>query len=131
MVGDGNQTRDFTYVSDVVDAFIVSANSNATEEIFNIGSGATVSINQIVELLGGNQVVMLPKRPGEPDCTFADITKIQNKLRWMPKVNIEDGVANLLLNIDDWKDAPVWTQDTIKKATRSWFHHLGGARDIE
>ena len=131
VVGDGNQTRDFTYVSDVVDAFIVSANSNATEEIFNIGSGATVSINQIVELLGGNQVVMLPKRPGEPDCTFADITKIQNKLRWMPKVNIEDGVANLLLNIDDWKDAPVWTQDTIKKATSSWFHHLGGSREIE
>ena len=131
VVGDGSQTRDFTYVSDVVDAFIVSASSNATEEIFNIGSGATVSINRIVELLGGNQLVMLPKRPGEPDCTFADITKIRNQVHWMPKINIEEGVENLLININDWKDAPVWTHDTIKKATRSWFHYLGGSRDIE
>ena len=129
VVGDGNQTRDFTYVSDIVDAFIASAKSHVTSEVFNVGSGATVSVNRIMELLGGKEKVHLPKRPGEPDCTFADIVKIRRCLEWEPRIRIEEGIEQLLHKVDDWKDAPVWTPETIEQATRGWFHHLGVSKE--
>ena len=78
IVGDGTQTRDFTYVSDVVEAMVAVAESGLKNEIFNVGSCTTVSVNAIVRLLGGaGKTVHIPKRPGEPDSTFADISKIK------------------------------------------------------
>jgi len=124
VVGDGTQTRDFTYVSDVVEAFYVAANSKFTGECMNVGSSQTYSINQLVELLGGD-VVNIPKRPGEPDCTFADVTKIMNLLNWSPKVSFEDGVSLMLKNIDYWRSAPVWDPASIADATKDWFTYLG------
>ena len=56
IVGNGRQTRDFTYVTDVIDAFLKAAESKIVNEIFNIGSGETVSINKIIKLLGGKKV---------------------------------------------------------------------------
>lgn len=123
VVGDGKQTRDFTFVSDAVDALMTAAESNLSGEIFNVGSGGTYSVNSLVELLGG-EVTYVPKRPGEPDCTFADISKIKRRLGWEPKVAFEPGVRELLRQIDQWKDAPVWTPDTIADATRDWFKYL-------
>ena len=124
VVGDGMQTRDFTYVTDVANAFLTAAQSSVCEEIFNVGSGETVSVNRLVELLGG-EVTYIPKRPGEPDCTYADITKIRRDLKWQPKVDIKQGVDNVLANIDYWKSAPVWTPATIATATEDWFKYLG------
>ena len=124
VVGDGTQTRDFTYVTDVANAFLTAAQSSVCKEIFNVGSGETVSVNRLVELLGG-EVTYIPKRPGEPDCTFADITKIRHELKWQPKVDIKQGVENILANIDYWKSAPVWTPATIATATQDWFKYLG------
>ncbi len=124
IVGDGTQTRDFTYVTDVANAFLTAAKSSVREEIFNVGSGETVSVNRLVELLGG-EVTYIPKRPGEPDCTYADITKIRRELKWQPKVDIKQGVDNVLANIDYWKSAPVWTPATIATATQDWFKYLG------
>ena len=124
VVGDGTQTRDFTYVTDVANAFLTAAQSSVREEIFNVGSGETVSVNRLVELLGG-EVTYIPKRPGEPDCTYADITKIRRDLKWQPKVDIKQGVDNVLANIDYWKSAPVWTPATIATATEDWFKYLG------
>ena len=124
VVGDGTQTRDFTYVTDVANAFLTAAQSSVCEEIFNVGSGETVSVNRLVELLGG-EVTYIPKRPGEPDCTYADITKIRRDLKWQPKVNIKQGVDNVLANIDYWKSEPVWTPATIATATQDWFKYLG------
>ena len=124
VVGDGTQTRDFTYVTDVDNAFLTAAQSSVCEEIFNVGSGETVSVNRLVELLGG-EVTYIPKRPGEPDCTYADITKIRRDLKWQPKVGIKQGVDNVLANIDYWKSAPVWTPATIATATQDWFKYLG------
>ncbi len=124
VVGDGTQTRDFTFVTDVANAFLTAAKSSVCEEIFNVGSGETVSVNRLVELLGG-EVTYIPKRPGEPDCTYADITKIRRELKWQPKVNIQQGVDNVLANIDYWKSAPVWTPATIATATQDWFKYLG------
>ena len=124
VVGDGEQTRDFTYVSDIVAALLTAAQSDRSGRVYNVGSGATVSVNRLVELLGGDQVY-IPKRPGEPDCTFADISRIQTELSWHPQVSIEEGVANLLNHIDYWREAPVWTPDKIAVATRDWFRYLG------
>ncbi len=124
VVGDGEQTRDFTYVTDVVDAFIATAASQITGEIFNVGSGGTYSINKLISLLGGEKI-HIPKRPGEPDCTFADIAKIKNALDWRPQVSFEEGVKTMLSHIDDWRDAPVWDKASIADATREWFHCLG------
>lgn len=124
VVGDGTQTRDFTYVTDVAHAIVAAAESDHSGEIYNVGSGATVSVNRLVELLEGH-VTYLPKRPGEPNCTFADISKIRADLGWKPVVSIEEGVAEILKNIDYWKKAPVWTPESIAVATKDWFRYLG------
>lgn len=124
VVGDGNQTRDFTYVTDVANACIVASRSDkAIDQIFNVGSGNTYSINKLVELLEGD-IIYIPKRPGEPDCTFADISKIKEYLNWEPKVSFENGVRTMIENIDYWKNAPVWNKESIKKATKDWFKYL-------
>lgn len=123
VVGDGMQTRDFIYVSDVVDAFLRAAESEKSGEIWNLGAGAPQSINRLIELLGG-PVVRVPKRPGEPDCTWADIAKIQRDLGWAPIVGFEDGVKQLLADIDYWRDAPLWEPESIARATESWFKAL-------
>ena len=124
IVGDGSQTRDFTFVTDVCKAFLAAAQSNLSGEIMNVGSGNTYPVNELVRLLDG-PVVNIPKRPGEPDCTFANITKIKKNLNWMPVVNLEDGVKIMLQNIKDWKDAPLWDSSKIEIATKSWFKYLG------
>jgi UDP-glucose 4-epimerase len=125
IVGDGTQTRDFTYVTDVVEAcFQVSLRLDLVGEIFNVGSGNTYSVNQLADLLGGERVY-IPKRPGEPDCTFADITRIRQRLGWEPKISLEEGVAKILENIEYWREAPVWEPASIAKATEGWFKYLG------
>jgi len=120
VVGDGTQTRDFTFVTDVAEAFIRAASSNVACEVFNVGSGGTYSVNHLTDLLGGEKVY-IPKRPGEPNCTFADTTKISQMLGWKPKVSLNEGVGIMLENIEQWYGAPVWTEQSILKATETWF----------
>ena len=124
VVGDGSQTRDFTFVSDVASAFVATAKSNISGEIMNVGSGHTYAVNRLVELLGGEKTT-IPRRPGEPDCTFADTAKIRARVGWQPSVPLEQGVSRMLEVIDDWRDAPLWNQSTIAEATADWFKHLG------
>ena len=124
VVGDGKQSRDFVYVTDVVDAFYKSAFFKINNEVFNIGSGKTYSINYLVKLIGGKKI-NIPKRPGEPDMTFADIKKVKNKLKWKPVYNLSKGVKFMLKNINQWNDAPLWDEKKIKRATKSWFKYLG------
>ncbi len=123
VVGDGTQVRDFTFVTDVVNALVMAVESDISHEVLNVGSGNTYSVNCLVELVGGD-VVYIPKRPGEPDCTQADISKIKKMLGWEPKVSFEEGVKTLLKHIDWWKEAPVWTPETIQSATEEWFKYL-------
>ena len=125
IVGDGTQTRDFTFVSDAVDAIVTAAASAQSGEIYNVGSDRPVSVNLLVELLKYKDKIHIPKRPGEPDCTFADTAKIKRDLAWRAKVPFEEGVGIMLQNIDYWRDAPVWTPDTIAGATADWFKYLG------
>lgn len=123
IVGDGSQTRDFVFVTDVADAFCMAANSDCRQEVMNIGSGNTYSVNRLVELLGG-EVTYIPKRPGEPDCTFANIEKIKKMIGWSPRVAFKEGVRIIMDNIDYWRSAPLWTPEKIEVATKDWFRYL-------
>ena len=128
VVGNGHQTRDFTYVTDIASALIAVAKSEKVGKIYNVGSGKSVSVNRLVELLGGEKI-HIPKRPGEPDCTFADISAISQDLAWSPEVSIEEGVALVLQDINYWRNAPVWTPESIATATHDWFKYLGPSKE--
>lgn len=124
VVGDGSQTRDFVYASDVARAFLAAAETDISGERFNVGTNNPQSVNRLVELLGGEKI-HIPKRPGEPDSTHADITKIRTRLGWEPTVSFEDGVRRMAQEIHHWKDAPLWDPDSIAEATKTWFKYLG------
>jgi len=123
VVGDGTQTRDFLYVTDVAKAFLAAAETPRMGRVYNLGAGKPQSVNRLVELLGGEKI-HIPKRPGEPDCTWADITRITSDLGWKPQVSFEEGVAKILQNIDYWRNAPLWDPVSIAQATKTWFDHL-------
>lgn len=123
VVGDGTQGRDFLYVTDVARAFLAAAETNHTGEIYNLGAGNPQTVNRLVELLGG-EVVYIPKRPGEPDCTWADISKITRDLDWAPVVSFEEGVGRMTAEIENWRDAPLWDPASIEQATKAWFQYM-------
>ncbi len=127
IVGNGKQTRDFIHVSDLVSAVLKAAKSKKTGQIYNLAGGKEIQVNEIVKLIGGKSV-NIPKRPGEPDRSLGDIRKIKKDLNWKPKVKIRDGVKNLLDNIINFRDAPVWTPKKIKKATKIWFKLLKNSK---
>jgi UDP-glucose 4-epimerase len=126
VVGDGTQTRDFVYVTDLANAFYLAATTDQVGQIYNVGAGKPQSVKKLVELLNASAVEYLPKRPGEPDCTWADISKITRELGWKPQVSFEEGVSLMTKNIDLWKDAPLWDRTSIEQATKGWFSTLGG-----
>ena len=124
VVGEGTQSRDFVFVTDVAEAFQRAGSSDVAGETMNVGAGRPRTIMELVGLLGGD-VTHIPKRPGEPDRTHADISKIRRLLAWSPRVPFADGVAAMLRGIDAWSEAPVWTAESIAQATEGWFRHLG------
>lgn len=123
VVGDGTQLRDFVYVTDVAAAFMAAAATDRSGEVYNLGGGNPQSINRLVQLLGGD-VIHIPKRPGEPDCTWADIRKISSDLGWSPKITFEEGVSRITAEIENWRDAPLWEPESIAEATRTWFKYM-------
>ena len=125
IVGDGTQTRDFLYVTDVARAFYAAAVTDRVQRIYNLGAGNPQSVNHLAQLLGGPSI-RIPKRPGEPDCTWADIGRIRAELGWSPQVSFEEGVKTMLANIDYWREAPVWDPSSIAEATKNWFAFLEG-----
>ena len=90
IVGDGTQKRDFTYISDVVNANILAAESNHSgHKIYNIGTGKSISINRLASLIGGN-VVYIDKRPAEVHETLADIALTSRDIGWKPEIDLEN-----------------------------------------
>ena len=128
VVGDGAQRRDFVFVTDVARAFVAAAHSKISGGIYNIGAGDPQSVNRLIELLGGEAVEYLPKRPGEPDCTWADISRAKRELNWHPQVSFEQGVAAVVTQIEYWRDAPLWDRSSIEKATAGWFAALQNSK---
>lgn len=91
IVGDGEQRRDFTFVSDVVRANVMAAMNYDINGVFNIGTGENYSINQIAEIVGG-EAVHIPPRPAEARVTLADTTKANTILGWKPQINLRQGL---------------------------------------
>jgi UDP-glucose 4-epimerase len=123
VVGDGTQSRDFLYVTDVAKAFLAAAQTTHSGRIYNLGAGNPQTVSRLVELLGG-EVTYIPKRPGEPDVTWANISRITEELGWKQEVSFEQGVANIVANIDYWRNAPLWNPDSIANATKTWFEFM-------
>ena len=127
VVGSGEQTRDFIYVKDLVEAIYLGSKSKLRNISLNLGSGKETTVNHIAKLIGG-KTIKIPKRPGEPNRSLADISKAKKLLKWRPKHNIDKGVALMLKNLSYWKFAPVWTPKKIKEATKIWFEALGSSK---
>ena len=98
IVGSGEQTRDFIHVYDLIGAIILAAKKGKPGEVYNVGSGKETSVNLIAKIIAGKKI-RVPKRPGEPDRSKADITKIKKQFNWKPKISISEGVKMLLKNI--------------------------------
>lgn len=96
ITGDGEQTRDFTHVRDVVRANILASESPKVGkgEVMNIGAGRNCSVNKLAELIGGPSVHVESRL--EPKHTLADTTRAKGLLGWEPEVKLEDGIQELL-----------------------------------
>src|SRR5215469_11031517 len=93
--GDGEQTRDFTHVRDVVRANLLAMDAEIADgRAVNIGQGRAVSVNWIAQQIGG-AIVQLPPRPGEPRHTLADCSSAEQVLGWVAQVSTEDGLREL------------------------------------
>jgi UDP-glucose 4-epimerase len=123
VIGDGTQRRDFVHVTDVAQAFLKAAESGFSGRIWNLGAGDPQSVNRLVELLGG-PVIHIPERPGEPHCTWADIGNIKHELGWKPTVPFDQGIRRMMVDIELWRDAPLWDPQSIAAASRTWFQYL-------
>lgn len=124
IVGDGSQKRDFVHVRDVAKAFLLAGQTKVSGERFNIGAGKPISINQLAEIIGGEKV-FIPNRPGEPQVTFANIQKARDLLGWTPTIEFQEGIKEMLAEIDLWRDAPLWDIESIAKSTETWFKFMG------
>jgi UDP-glucose 4-epimerase len=127
VVGDGSQRRDWVHVRDVARAFLAAAQNVQYGRVFNVGTGTPRSVSSLTEILGG-PVVFVPKRPGEPDVTWADISKTVTTLGWVPREDFVASVQEMIDRIEDWRETPLWSEETIDIATRSWFENLGRAK---
>ncbi len=123
VIGNGKQSRDFIYVSDVARAFLSAAITKSKGQVFNLGNDKPQTINYLAKLIGG-KTIFIPDRPGEPKKTWANISKAKKYLNWEPKVEFKDGVKKMLNEIKDWRTAPLWTPKSIRLATKSWFKYL-------
>jgi UDP-glucose 4-epimerase len=92
--GDGSQRRDFIHVRDVVAANIAACESPLRGEVFNVGSGTSISVKELADMISPNQIHIVARK-GDSMATLADISKIQAALGWMPKISFTDGLNEL------------------------------------
>ncbi len=100
--GDGEQTRDYTFITDAIDATILAAvHPKALGDVFNVGTGVETSVNQLAEIIAGHVGNVEIKNVPERDIDnirrrSIDIEKIHQRLGWSPKVNIKRGIEKTL-----------------------------------
>lgn len=124
IIGDGTQLRDFTHVRDVCDAFLRAAQDGQPGDIMNVGSGSPRSINSLAQLISPFNYEHIPERPGEPEVTHADNTRISNFLKWKPTVDFKEGVREMVSLKEEWRTAPIWDKASIARATQEWNERL-------
>ena len=101
--GTGKQSRDFIYISDVLDAiFKILGHSKTYGNVYNLGSGKTTSINQLSETLlrlsrSSLRPIYGPRRAGDPEITCAAISKIYKDIGWKPKVTLDEGLKKVMI----------------------------------
>lgn len=91
VTGNGEQRRDFTHVSDIVEGFIALAAGEHNAEVYNLGTGTNYSINELARMFGPG-IKYIAARPGEAQNTLADISAMTKATGWTPKVKLEDYV---------------------------------------
>ena len=123
VVGNGKQSRDFTYVTDIAEAFYMAAISIKKNQVINIGTGKPTSVIDIVKKLK-SKFEFIKKRPGEPDKTHSSTSKSKKLLNWTYRIGISEGIMIMLKNINLWKNAPIWTKSKINESTKTWFKYL-------
>jgi UDP-glucose 4-epimerase len=98
IVGDGMQIRDFTHVDDVVSANLLAMDSSrvGNGEVYNVGSGSSLSILEIAKLISKN-FIFIPPRLGEANASMANTSKIKSHLGWTPQQNLRDYIAKKVL----------------------------------
>jgi len=99
--GDGSQTRDFTFVDDVVMANILAANSEYSGESYNIGGGNRITVNELISIIEKStkqkaNLTYVDKQKGDVENTMADNSKAKNMLNWTPKTNITIGIPKYI-----------------------------------
>jgi nucleoside-diphosphate-sugar epimerase len=112
--GDGEQTREFTYVSDAVDATVKAASADAVGLIINLGGGSRVTVNRVLATLEEISGIharrqFLPAAPGDPKHTGASINVARERLGWEPRVSLREGLTR------QWR----WFQESRETATAS------------
>ena len=93
--GDGRQRRDFIHVRDVVAANIAALESSVRGEVFNVGSGTSLSVKELADMISPDQI-HTEARKNDSEATLADISKIQAALGWSPKISFAEGLKELL-----------------------------------
>ena len=97
IVGDGNQKRDFTHVSDVVNANILAATTDVLTEafgqVYNVGNGKNYSVNEIAAMIS-DKTISIPARPGEARETLSDTWKIRKTFNWQPTTSLADWIKD-------------------------------------
>jgi UDP-glucose 4-epimerase len=96
--GDGEQTRDFTFVDDVVEANLLAATRGVPGRVYNIGGGSRVTVNEVMAMIGrvsGRPVTIAgdPAQKGDMRHTFADTSRAKTDLGFVPRVQLEEGLA--------------------------------------
>jgi UDP-glucose 4-epimerase len=99
--GDGNQTRDFTFVDDITEANILSISHGVPGEVFNIGGGSRISVNELIKKIERYtkkeaKIIHIENQMGDVRDTLADISKAREVLRWRPEVGIEEGLERYI-----------------------------------
>jgi len=115
--GNGTQTRDFTYISDIVEANMAAMTYGGQEAVFNIGGGSRVTLNHALDILGeilpaGTEVQFGETVRGDVMHTYADISLAQRELGYAPHVGLEEGlerevewVSGLRRKFDDYEES--------------------------
>ena len=98
LYGDGEQTRDFTFVDDIVTATVAAATKGVPGRVYNIGGGSRVSMNEVIAMIGrvsgiAPKIIVDPAQKGDMRHTYADTTRAQADLGFKPSVTLEQGLA--------------------------------------